>query len=106
MRTKPLLLLPLCLVLLAGAANADYMQIKFRSGAVQTIRLDGPSSGIVSISYQDTIGSAIEPSAPPTAKTGATGTSGDNTPTADKNSDKQKSDAMPAVRIEWASPME
>lgn len=93
-----------CFTLAGGTAGADLMVVKFRSGKVQTLRLDEPSSEVVSIGYQDSV-SAFAPQDGP-AKTPA----GDTADKAEREREKgpgtSRAEGRPPVRMEWASPME
>lgn len=97
-----LLLLPICLALAGGTACADYVVVKYRSGKVQTIPLEEPSSQIASISYQEDSSSAIEPSSP-SVKSGAVATA-DETATTEQKAGTPKTNN--SVRIKWAQPLE
>lgn len=99
-----LILLPVCLALAGGAACADYIQIQYRSGKVQTFRLDESSSGIVSISYQDDNAAAVTPPSPP--KADSSKTAGETAPTPQRSTGTPTAVGKPPVRIEWAPPVE
>jgi hypothetical protein len=84
------------IVLAANLAGADTLLIRYKSGKVQTIRLDEPSSSIAGISYheQDTPSSGsieVKPPEPAIEKKTAT------TP---------ETAGKPQVRMEWAAPVE
>lgn len=100
-----LLMLPVCLTLSGGIAYADNMVIKYRSGNSQTLRLDEPSSAIVSISYQEDSASAVEHPAQLPTKTGAMETVGKPAAPAQKSTTPQ-TNGKSGVRIEWAPPVE
>ena len=97
-----LLLLPVCFALAGGTACADYVVVKYRSGKVQTIPLEEPSTQIASISYQEDSSSAIEPSSP-AVKSGAVATA-DETATTEQKAGTPKTNN--SVRIKWAQPLE
>jgi len=99
-------MVPVCLTLAGGSACADNMLIKYRSGNVQTLRLDEPSSTIVSISYQEGSASAVEPPAHLPTKTGAMETVGKPAAPAQKSNATPQTSGKPGVRIEWAPPVE
>lgn len=106
MRIITILLFPVCIALAGGTACADHMLVKYRSGNVQTLRLDEPSSKIESISYIDDKTSAAEPSLPQPSKGDDKGTEfGDPAAAPQKIVDTPKTTGRPA-RIEWAQPME
>lgn len=102
-----LLMLPVCLTLAEGIACADNMLIKYRSGQVQTLRLDEPSSTIVSITYQEDNASAGEhPAAQVPTKTGAMESVAKPATPAQKSTATPQTSGKPGVRIEWAPPVE
>ena len=104
--SSALLLLTACLILAGGPACADQVVIKFRSGNTQTIRLDEPSSTIVSISYQEGNTSKAEPLSSRPVKTGTEVTAGETAlPTQKSTGTPQKKDKS-EFRIEWAPPVE
>jgi hypothetical protein len=105
MRLGKILLLPFCLTLLTGPAWADYARIQYRSGTVQIIRLDEPSSGIASISYGEGSPSAADPLSSPPAR-GRSGTVDENQTQGDNRAGKTQKNHKPDVRIEWAQPLE
>ncbi|OGT99625.1 MAG: hypothetical protein A2X80_13105 [Geobacteraceae bacterium GWB2_52_12] len=97
-----LLLLPMCLALAGGTACADYVVVKYRSGKIQTIPLEEPSTQITSISYQEDSTSAAEPSSPSVR--------GSAVATADEGATTEQKAGTPkannSVRIKWAQPLE
>lgn len=101
-----LLMLPVCLTLAGGIACADNMLIEYRSGNVQTLRLDEPSSTIASISYQEDKASAVERPAHLPTKTGAMETVAKPAAPAQKSTATPQTSGKPGVRIEWAPPLE
>lgn len=104
--SSALILLTASITLAGGTAYADEVLINYRSGNTQTIRLDEPSSTIVSISYQEDNASKAEPLSSRPAKADNTGTAGGTAVTTEKsNSSLQKRD-KPKVHIEWAPPVE
>lgn len=105
-RGTTLLLLPICLTLAGGTACADYVLIKYRSGNVQTLRLDEPSRNIASISYREDNASATEPPPSRPAKAGAAGTTGEAATTPQKSTGTPPANGKPEVRFEWAPPVE
>lgn len=105
MRMKTRALLFACMALAGGAAHADQMVIEYRSGNVQTLRLDEPSSTIVGISYQEDKPSAAEPLSSRPARAG-TDTTGDTAAPGQKGTGPSQSNKKPEVRIEWAQPLE
>ena len=106
MKISIMLLLPVCIALAGGTACADSMLIKYRSGNLQTLRLDEPSSTIMSISYQEDSASAVEPPAHLPTKTGAMETVSKPAAPAQKNTATPQTSGKPGVRIEWAPPLE
>ncbi|RII28882.1 MAG: hypothetical protein CXR31_03135 [Geobacter sp.] len=104
--SSALLLMTACFTLSGGNAFADNITIKYRSGNVQTIRLDEPSSSIASISYQENNASAAEPSPSHPAEPGTAGTDGEAAKTPQKKTGTSKGNGKPEVRIEWAPPVE
>lgn len=106
MKISTMLLLPVCIALAVSTACADHVLIKFRSGNVQSLRLDEPSSKIESISYQEDNASVVEqPSSLPT-KTGAAGITGEIAAPTQKSTGTPQTIGKPGVRIEWAPPVE
>ena len=101
-----LLLLTTCLTLGGGTAYADQVLIKYRSGNTQTIRLDEPSSTIVSISYQEDNASNAEPLSSRPAKTGPEGAAGETAKPTEKSTGTPQKKDKPEFRIEWAPPVE
>ena len=106
MRINTILLLTVCIALAEGTAFADQMLIKYRSGNAQTLRLDEPSSTIVSISYQEESASTVEHPAHLPPKTGAMETVGKPAAPAQKSTATPQTSGKPGVRIEWAPPVE
>ncbi|MHC1698769.1 MAG: hypothetical protein AB9919_12060 [Geobacteraceae bacterium] len=101
-----MVLLPLCLTLFGGSAFADTIQIKYRSGKVQTFRLDEPSSSIAGISYQEDSASSAAPAAIDPVKSDVKESAHEAAALPQKSSDKPKNDSKPPVRFEWAQPLE
>ena len=101
-----LFILPVFLTLAGGIACADNMLIKYRSGNVQTLRLDEPSSTIASISYQEDNASAVEQPANMPTKTGSMETVVKPAAAAQKSRATPQTSGPPGVRIEWAPPLE
>lgn len=97
-----LLLLPMYLALAGGAACADYVVVKYRSGKVQTIPLEEPSTQIASISYQVENTSAVEPLSS-TVKSSAVAPAGEAA-TTEQTAGTSKTNK--SVRIKWAQPLE
>lgn len=106
MKITSLLLITVCLTLAESTVCADYVLIKYRSGKVQTLRLDEPSSGIISITYQDDNASILSSPPATTAKTDAGVVADKAVKTPQKSTGIPKSGGKPPVRIEWASPVE
>lgn len=100
------MLLMVCLTLTGGTAFADYVLIKYRSGNVQTLRLDEPSSKIVSISYQDDNVSVTEPPSSRPVKENIGEKAGEATTPPQKKAGTPETSNKPPVRIEWAPPVE
>lgn len=92
-----------CTTLAGGGAYADQMVIEYRSGNVQALRLDEPSSTIVGISYQEDNSSAAEPVSSSPARAG-TDTAGDTAAPGQEGTSQSKNKTQ--VRIEWAQPLE
>lgn len=101
-----MLLLLFCLSLFEGSAFADSIQIKYRSGKVQTFRLDEPSSSIASISYQEDSTSSVAPAAIDPVKSDVKESAHDAAALPQKSGDKPQSVSKPTVRFEWAQPLE
>jgi hypothetical protein len=101
-----MLLLPVCLTLFGGSAFADYLHIKYRSGKVQTIPLDEPSSSIASISYQEDKVSPAVPAPIDPAKSGVKESATEAAPLPQKNSGKAQTTGKPPVHFEWAQPLD
>lgn len=101
-----MVLLPVCLILFGGSAFADYVHIKYRSGKVQTIRLDEPSSSIASISYQEVNASPTTPAPIDPAKSDVKETATEAAPLPQKSSSKPQNDGKPPVHFEWAQPLD
>lgn len=100
-----LLLLSVCLTLTGGTAFADQILIEFRSGKVQSLRLDEPSSSIKSINYREETSATTDPSPPSTIKADAKETAGGVKAEAVQNTSAPKTSSKPAVRIKWAEPI-
>jgi len=101
-----MLLLPVCLAFLGEICFADYVQIKFRSGKIQTILLDEPSSSIESLRYQEDRAAPAAP-APGIVKKSNFKESTEEAAQAPRVSDgKEKTDGKSSVRFEWAQPLE
>lgn len=106
MRFNTILLFTFCIALAGGTACADNMLIKYRSGNVQTLRLDEPSSTIVSITYQEERASAVEHPAHLPTKTGTMESVGKPAASAQKSTVTPQTSGKPGVRIEWSQPVE
>jgi hypothetical protein len=106
MRINTILLLTVCIALAGSTAFADTMLIKYRSGKAQTLRLDEPSSTIVSISYQEDNAAVVEPSSSHPAKPGTVGATVESAVPMQKSSGTPQTSGKPGVRIEWAAPLE
>jgi hypothetical protein len=101
-----MLLLPVCLALLGGTCFADYVQIKYRSGKIQTILLDEPSSAITSIRYQEDSAAPAVPASGIATKFDVKDSANDAEAATLVPGEKAKTDSKSPVRFEWAQPLE
>jgi len=107
MKFNTMLLIPFCIALTGSIACADYVHIKYRSGHVQILRLDEPSSKIAGISYQEDNASVAEPSSSHPTKGGTTGQSGEAAAApVQKDTGTNQTNGKQQIRIEWAPPVE
>ncbi|GAB7028401.1 hypothetical protein JCM15764A_36490 [Geotalea toluenoxydans] len=95
-----------CMALAGGAAHADQMVIEYRSGNVQTLRLDEPSSTIVGISYQEDRASTAESPSSRAAEADPMGKAAETAVSNQKITGTSQTNNKPQVRIEWAQPLE
>lgn len=106
MKINTFLLLPVCIILLGGTAGADYAVIKYRSGDVQTILLDEPSSKILSISYREDNTSPAQSLPSGSVKAGNVEPAGETGTPRQLNAHTPQEKDKQQVRIEWAQPLE
>lgn len=101
-RVAKVMLLSAGFALATGPARADDMIITYRSGKVQTIRLDESSSRIASIGYQEEHVSSTGHLSPPS--TDGPGRGAAAAPVRERPDVPQQGGS--SVRIEWAQPLE